>query len=184
MKLSLKNGVYKLNYFDVGEDSGTYKESNDTIYLTSANQPVTILPCESECDFRAGFELPLQVYNSNGCLLEEMNVKLDTNTGLIPLTDIHFLPDQIIVIQVINLYRIIWPKNSIKKCYLKLDIKIDRSVYFNSFPLCKKNSFLTPCSYNKNKVFKLINGFDFTPLKKGRKGQKYYLHLSGHGTIH
>jgi len=186
---------FYFDFFDIGNDTGTYKVVGDTVFLTSSHQPVEYYSNEIKpmLDTLILFDLEMRIYASNeflfkdnkfipqyGNLLKDTIVKMDT------LNRIHFdefflNSGQLICFYFLGEYKYIVPQDTVIKGFLKLNIDLGKRAYFKNYPLLMQDGYLLPFNEEANEFFRRINGFDFLPMKKSKKNKKYNTYLSGFG---
>lgn len=193
----LKNGTFYFDYFDVGNDTGTYVIKGDTILLNSSTQPVEFFTCNIEklqdtsylLDVRLrkyakkGFRLENGKFNYyDGELLKDTIVKIDSEDKIY-VRNMSLFEGSLITFDLFGGYRHVILKDTLFTGYFKIDVNLRKKVYFENYPLLIRDGYLLPFNEEANEYFKKINGFEFLPMKKGKKNQKYKTYLSGFGEI-
>lgn len=185
-KLSiLKNKTFVFYYWDCAIDSGTYTINGDTLRLYSAVPPVRIKKVNEfkPYSYYFNFVSSLNIYNSD-CLLNQFKSNIDTVSMEVSISDVHFKKGNLIEFSFLGIPRnIIWQEQElyIKSCYFELDLRHGKRVYFNDYPLLIRGATLLPFDESMNVNFKLVNGFEFLPMLKGKS---FKTRLSGYGEIH
>lgn len=199
-KISLLNdGEFYFDYFDVGNDTGSYIIKGDTLFLTSSIQPVEFFACDNKyfTDTSSLLDIGVKVYAKNGFvlkdnkfilhhgeLLKDINLKIDTSAKIF-VEKMLFSEGQLISFDFFGGYRFLVPEDTVLTGYFYIDVYAEgRRVYFRNYPLLIIDDFLLPFERNANEYFRKINGFEFLPMKKGKENQKYKTYMSGFGSVY
>ncbi len=185
------NGTYNCIFHDVGNDTGRYQILNDTLWLTSNIQPVTLISADSVLpDFSNTVQIRMRIFDISGSQLgKDQNdfsdslVLLDAN-GRIFFHNLELSAGQRIQFDFLHTYNYLASTDTIINGCFELAVLWERQVYFNHFPFLMKNNYLLPCDRESVELFNLHNNIDLLPLKKGKKKRKFEVYFSGVGPIY
>jgi hypothetical protein len=176
-----KKGEFKLNLFDSGPDSGIYKITGDTLVLNSLLNPIEFININSDSIIQlSGFEIPFRVYDEQCMVLDTLSY-FDTINERV-FIDVDLRKGSLLSFQFLGMfYRGILKEELLGRYWVNLDFSLNRKVYFSDYQLLMLKGVLVPFRELDNDVFDKINGFDFMPMKSGKKGGDYKTYLSGMG---
>jgi len=187
-KLTLHNdSSFCFHYWDCGVDSGFYKIKEDTFFFTSNIPAVKFMRINDykESNYHFNFVSWVEIFDSNGCFKKKKLSKIDTLKNDVKIDSIEFEKGQVLNFSIFGMSRkLLWNTDTIHSCYFEIDLRYGRRIYFENYPLLIRDDYLLPFDEEANEYFRKINGFEFLPMKKGKKNQKYKTYMSGFGPIY
>lgn len=187
-KLTLNfDSSFCIHYWDCCIDSGVYKIKGDTVFLNSTIpvSKISRINKYQERIYYFNFVSWVEIFDLNGCLKEKLISIVDTIRKEIKINGVKFEKGQLLNFSILGMPRkMIWNTDTIHSCYIEIDQRIGRRIYFENYPLLMRDKYLLPFDEDANEYFRKINGFEFLPMIKGTKKQKYKTYLSGSGEIH
>ncbi len=169
---------FSLDYFDTGEDTGTYLIKKDTVFLSSKRQS-----CEIKFNTNYNREtIPIIgfIYSEDGCLKKEIILQVDIDTDEVILRNLELKFNEIIEFAYLdaNIFRYVAKTDELINGVVNLDIGENRKLYFNNFILIKRGKFLIPIDAS-NSLFEKINNDRVMVFEKGNKNKPYKKYYSG-----
>lgn len=186
-----KDGTYNYVFHDVGIDTGRYQILEDTLWMTSNNQPVTLIPVDSVLpDLSNTIQIRMRIFDIYGSQLEKGQsdfsdtlILLDANCRIF-IQNLQLSAGQRIQFDFLHPYNYLASTDTIINGCFELDDLWGKHVYFNHFPFLMKHKYLLPCDRESIELFNQFNTLELLPLKKGKKKRKFEVFFSGFGHIH
>jgi len=127
------------------------------------------------------------LYNNSpkkGELVRDTIVKMDINFRVY-VENLFISYGQLLSFNFLGENRFFVKKDTLCNGYFEIDVlPIGKRACFQDYPLLMKNGYLLPFDERANTRFKKINDYEFLPMKKGTRNQKYKTHYSGVGIVH